>query len=993
MATNVRYDFFEDRFDRSYLRVVPVEGTKSEMLEAKTLATVRDLAVSRRRLAKHPALAGSFLVKAAAAAVVTAFALPVVLGLGSTPAEAGVVDGNGNPINTGSGGTVGTTDETNGGSSNQAVWMEHEGFRFNSRAPVGAPGSLYHHDGSIRGTQHEVNCGCRGNHAPGTPTGNGGGDGNGNGDGNGGGGGDGNGDGTGDGNGVNEPTNQNVPGDNNTNSPTENDSPDNSAPETTPTCEICGGDNPPSADVQAAALTAAIRFDETARQEAREQGYGYPDVYPYRVTPEVVERWKDEAEAREEAQEEARQERLEEEATYRNELTTWEETRRQDDIADPAAGVERVEGRIEQLKASIQANKAKAAELRALLEDNPGTYADTAIEVYDQRAADAEEDLEEAEEWLEDLQDMPQPDGLETQKAIEALEDERFQPSAAIGTNEREIERLEQQLQASKDELAKFDDPNYRDRFGRGKTVFEDSVKHFEEKLQQEKAELTNNVSEVNRIDAEIEGLKNPTAPAVPQPPTPPPVSTPTPPEPPSSDTPPPNTDDSVPDDVTAPVPPQLPNREDPEPEPETPTPADPEPETPTPAGPEPEPETPTAETPTAETYDGPGYPTLSSAQRSAVVKAEQHDRWAKSNRWAAERLRGLLEDETNQDKRDYLSERIAGYEESAKKNDEIAEQTRDDHGIRPPAEERNDGTFEIDQTQYDNLEVLAKNNRRPEYYMELYNLTGTPLFAEMAQISSNSGMLGGIAWRANDIIVNERPEIYPSPGSPADARISDFSKKIFEGNFEDIKPIETDTGEQKYSIQDELGVSRRAYERWVEENPGFADIAPPLLRYVQQIGTEGNTEELQELMEKLDATGNLEGFDDLQLSDEIETLISEGVIETVDDLYRELEGDGSSDIGELIDYGREYPAVEVGIQSIIDEIAARHFGADPTKGFYEEDFIEAHGGLGNVTIEYSLDGQFKIISSDKSNISEESKKSYENVTSHPTKHVIVVPA
>ncbi len=966
MATNVRYDFFEDRFDRSYLRVVPVEGAKSEMLEAKTLATVRDLAVSRRRLAKHPALAGSLLVKAAAAAVVTAFALPVVLGLGSTPAEAGVVDGNGNPINTDSGGTVGTTDETNGGSNSDpesnytcpgCTARTSDGLWYNPSARTGDPGSRFGYSGGEKDNQIEINCGCinivvtdqTGEESS-----------------------------TGAGTGLPEDwqpgdpppsTNPTTPG-----SPTE-----------TNDCPACEGSDPSTASNPAEAASLELARDRELRQEAREQGVGYPDVYPYLVTPEVVERWKDEAEAREEAQEEARQERLEEEATYRNELTTWEETRRQDDIADPAAGVERVEGRIEQLKASIQANKAKAAELRALLEDNPGTYADTAIEVYDQRAADAEEDLDEAEEWLEELQGMPQPDGLETQKAIEALEDERFQPSAAIGTNEREIERLEQQLQASKDELAKFDDPNYRDRFGRGKTVFEDSVKHFEEKLQQEKAELADNVSEVNRIDAEIEGLRNPTAPAVPQPPTPPPVSTPTPPEPPSSVTPPPDTNDSVPDDVTAPVPPQLPNREDPAPEPGTPAPA---PETPTPADPEPEPET-----PTSKTYDGPGYPTLSSAQRSAVVKAEQHDRWAKSNRWAAERLRGLLEDETNQDKRDYLSERIAGYEESAKKNDEIADQTRDDHGIRPPAEERDDGTFEIDQTQYDNLEELAKNNRRPEYYMELYNLTGTPLFAEMAQISSNSGMLGGIAWRANDIIVNERPEIYPSPGSPADARISDFSKKIFEGNFEDIKPIETDNGEQKYSIQDELGVSRRAYERWVEENPGFADIAPPLLRYVQQIGTEGNTEELQELMEKLDATGNLAGFDDLQLSDEIETLISEGVIETVDDLYRELEGDGRSDIGELIDYGREYPAVEVGIQSIIDEIAARYFGADPTKGFYEEDFIEAHGGLENVTIEYSLDGQFKIISSDKTNISEESRKSYENVTSHPTKHVIVVPS
>ena len=89
-------------------------------------------------------------------------------------------------------------------------------------------------------------------------------------------------------------------------------------------------------------------------------------------------------------------------------------------------------------------------------------------------------------------------------------------------------------------------------------------------------------------------------------------------------------------------------------------------------------------------------------------------------------------------------------------------------------------------------------------------------------------------------------------------------------------------------------------------------------------------------------------------------------------------------------------PAISIVAQAGIEEIAAIGVSplpfVDPRKGFYEDRFISDHGGLQNVTVTYSNDGKFKILSADRSLVEETRRRDYKNVNSHPDKDIIVIP-
>ena len=64
------------------------------------------------------------------------------------------------------------------------------------------------------------------------------------------------------------------------------------------------------------------------------------------------------------------------------------------------------------------------------------------------------------------------------------------------------------------------------------------------------------------------------------------------------------------------------------------------------------------------------------------------------------------------------------------------------------------------------------------------------------------------------------------------------------------------------------------------------------------------------------------------------------------------------------------------------------------SKGFYENEFIKDHGGEGNVTIEYTKDGKYKIIKAKRSlvQVDNSNYNNYRLVNSHPEFDVIVLP-
>ena len=226
---------------------------------------------------------------------------------------------------------------------------------------------------------------------------------------------------------------------------------------------------------------------------------------------------------------------------------------------------------------------------------------------------------------------------------------------------------------------------------------------------------------------------------------------------------------------------------------------------------------------------------------------------------------------------------------------------------------------------------------------MMLYNLTGYGLFAEMAQISSNSGELGGIAWHANLAILADHPDIYAGDDSNTDLeRISIFSTHVFLYDFAQITQTGcTLGGEPIYGIPSELDMAQAAYDAWLDIDPGFANIAPPFVRLFQE---ENGT---------------------------IVTMLASG--------------------GSLV-----LPAISPAIPVLVPEIEAFNIvtaavasEAVNPQGFYRFDFYDDHGGYHNIDIDYSDDCKYVTLSGNKSDLVGENK--YEAVNTGPDKNVIVL--
>jgi RHS repeat-associated protein len=133
-------------------------------------------------------------------------------------------------------------------------------------------------------------------------------------------------------------------------------------------------------------------------------------------------------------------------------------------------------------------------------------------------------------------------------------------------------------------------------------------------------------------------------------------------------------------------------------------------------------------------------------------------------------------------------------------------------------------GTIITDE-HYGVLSKLHSEDRRTEYYVEVYDITGSQLAIEMAQISCSCEAIGGIAWFSNAVIKEEYSDSYP--GS-----ISDFSTSVFQNDFAQIRQV--DGG---YSVPNDLGMLNATVSLW--DSVGLLDVAPPRIRLEME---KGNT-------------------------------------------------------------------------------------------------------------------------------------------------------
>jgi len=93
--------------------------------------------------------------------------------------------------------------------------------------------------------------------------------------------------------------------------------------------------------------------------------------------------------------------------------------------------------------------------------------------------------------------------------------------------------------------------------------------------------------------------------------------------------------------------------------------------------------------------------------------------------------------------------------------------------------------------------------------------MTGSNLAIQMAQISSNSGFLGGVAWEANQKIKDDFGESYPGT-------IEKFSTMVFKNDFAQIKS----NGNGGFHVPSDLKMTQATVNLW--KSVGLGDVAPP---------------------------------------------------------------------------------------------------------------------------------------------------------------------
>ena len=118
---------------------------------------------------------------------------------------------------------------------------------------------------------------------------------------------------------------------------------------------------------------------------------------------------------------------------------------------------------------------------------------------------------------------------------------------------------------------------------------------------------------------------------------------------------------------------------------------------------------------------------------------------------------------------------------------------------------------------------------------MMLYDFTGSPLAMEMAKISTSSGFRGGVAWIANEYILDTYPDRYPFPNDTRDVRVQKFSRLVFENDFNEIKlaTCGVNGNSNLYRVPNDVDMLVATVRLWKDLN--LLDVAPPLVRLVEE--------------------------------------------------------------------------------------------------------------------------------------------------------------
>lgn len=151
-----------------------------------------------------------------------------------------------------------------------------------------------------------------------------------------------------------------------------------------------------------------------------------------------------------------------------------------------------------------------------------------------------------------------------------------------------------------------------------------------------------------------------------------------------------------------------------------------------------------------------------------------------------------------------------------------------DSMGLAPAAEPLDGGGWLITAQQYSELAALANAGRRTEYYFMLHDLSGSRLAFEMAQISSNSEFVGGVAWNANYEILYDYREIYPS-GPDGAPDIQTFSDMIFNADFAALEHFLCGPDGPIYRLPSDSEMVQVTVGVW--RSVGLEYAAPPLVR------------------------------------------------------------------------------------------------------------------------------------------------------------------
>lgn len=118
-----------------------------------------------------------------------------------------------------------------------------------------------------------------------------------------------------------------------------------------------------------------------------------------------------------------------------------------------------------------------------------------------------------------------------------------------------------------------------------------------------------------------------------------------------------------------------------------------------------------------------------------------------------------------------------------------------------------------ITTAQYAQLEADISSNNRVQYYLHLFEYTGSFVALYMSQISSASEVPGGVAYNVNKTIETLFPEDYPAGG------INQFSKEIANADFDLILANPENPG--FYTAPNELEMLESARSEWDRNNLG----------------------------------------------------------------------------------------------------------------------------------------------------------------------------